>query len=169
MRKAMTIERGFTFFDEDQLLDLIRGVTIFTGMENQELLSLYRRCRIITKSSGDIVIEEGTDATDIYIILQGSAKIILNLNDEPLELLELGPGHCIGEASVVGIQKHSASAIVTLDAVLLVLSRTVLLDLYKENVGLFALLILNIARELARRLYRTDQTLLCMGKNRIKK
>jgi CRP/FNR family transcriptional regulator, cyclic AMP receptor protein len=90
--------------------------------------------------------------------------IVLSLEDEPIEIMEFGPGSCIGEASVIGIQAHSASAVVIEDATLMVLSRQVLMNLFEEDKALFSLLILNIARELARRLSHTDEVLLHYGK-----
>ena len=86
------------------------------------------------------------------------------MEDEPIELMQCGPGSCIGEASVIGIQMHSASAVIVEDAVLMVLRRQILMQLFEDNKALFSLLILNIARELARRLHHTDEVLLHYGK-----
>jgi CRP-like cAMP-binding protein len=65
---------------------------------------------------------------------------------------------------VIGIQDHSASAVVIDQSVLLVLSRQILMTLFETDKGLFSLLILNIAREIARRLHHTDEILLHYGK-----
>ncbi len=62
--------------------------------------------------------------------------------------------------AIIGIQKHCASAVIVNGAQVLVFPRHVLMDIYNNDKELFSLLILNIARELARRLYRTDQELL---------
>jgi len=57
-------------------------------------------------------------------------------------------------------QKHSASALVKEDTLLMELSRKTLMEVANYDSHLFSLLILNIARELARRLHRTDEILL---------
>jgi hypothetical protein len=41
-----------------------------------------------------------------------------------------------------------------------------LMSVYEKDKDVFSMLILNIARELARRLYKTDQVLLHYGKRR---
>jgi hypothetical protein len=45
------------------------------------------------------------------------------------------------------------------DGLLLVLSRQVLMNIYENDKNFFAILILNIARERARRLHTTDEIL----------
>ena len=56
----------------------------------------------------------------------------------------------MAETAVVGIQKHVFTAIAATDMELLVLSKNKLMELFNENKDIFSLLILNIARELAR-------------------
>ena len=148
-----------------QILPILQNVTIFSGFNETQIRDICGKCSIIDASVGDIILEEKMPATEIFILLNGKVSIVLNLKNDPLEINEFGPGHCIGEASVIGIQDHSASAVVMENATLLVLSRQVLMDLFDSDKGLFALLILNIARELARRLNRTELILYHCGKH----
>jgi len=150
--------------NKDKLQSILKRVTIFAGIDNNGLEQICSMCKVIKKSKGDILVEEDTEATEIFVLLKGRVKIILNMKDDPFELLELGAGNCVGEASVIGIQKHSASVVAIQDSEVLVLSRKVLMDIYSNNKDLFSMLILNIARELARRLYNTDHTLLHYAK-----
>lgn len=146
------------------LLPILKNVTIFSGFNDDEIGRICESCSILDTKVGEIILEENTPATEIFIILKGKVTIVLNLKDDPLELMEFGQGSCIGEASVIGIQNHSASAVVIEDSLLLVLSRQILMDIFNSDKGLFSLLILNIARELARRLHHTDEILLHYGK-----
>ncbi|MBN1759949.1 MAG: cyclic nucleotide-binding domain-containing protein [Chitinispirillaceae bacterium] len=146
------------------LLDRLGNVTIFSGFSHDDLLNVCSNCALVEARIGEIILEEGTPATEILILLKGRVAIVLNMEDEPIELMQCDPGSCIGEASVIGIQMHSASAVVVEDATLMVLRRQVLMQLFDENKALFSLLILNIARELARRLHHTDEVLLHYGK-----
>lgn len=141
-------------------MDILRHVTVFAGIEEEKLVRLCESCRQLEVKAGDTVITEGTVASEIFIILKGRLKIVLNADKNPLEILELRPGHCVGEASVIGVQSHSASVIAAEDTQLLELNRQILMDLSKSDKDFFSLIILNIARELARRLYNTDHILL---------
>ena len=148
----------------NELFAILKGVTIFSGFGEGDLEYIRENCDLLEARIGEVVLEEGTPATEILIILKGRVTIVLNLEEEPIELIEFGPGSCIGETSVIGIQKHSASAVIIEDTILMVLKRQVLMQLFNDNKALFSLLILNIARELARRLSHTDEVLLHYGK-----
>jgi len=147
-----------------QILPILKCVTVFSGFSEEQIQNICEKCKYIEAEDGDIILEEKKPATEIFIILKGKVTIILNIHENPLEIVEFGPGNCIGEASVIGIQPHSASAMAKGGATLLVLTRQILMQLYDSDKSLFSLLILNIARELARRLYRTDGILLHYGK-----
>jgi CRP-like cAMP-binding protein len=146
--------------EKTELFLVLKNVTIFAGVKEDALRTLYNDCRIIDFKKGETIIREGEPATEIFIILKGRVRISLNIPQGPMELIELGPGHCVGESSVIGVQKHSATALVLEDASLMVLTRKVLMDLAQYDKDLFSLLILNIARELARRLHHTDAVIL---------
>jgi CRP/FNR family cyclic AMP-dependent transcriptional regulator len=151
---------------KEELFSFLKNVTIFSSFSLSVLHDLFSECPRITKQKGELIVEEGTPASEIYIIISGRVSIILDIKTDPFELAEFGPGDCIGEASVIGVQNHSASAQVKQDAELFVLSRSKLMSVYEKDKDVFSMLILNIARELARRLYKTDQVLLHYGKRR---
>ncbi len=85
---------------------------------------------------------------------------MVDAKQTPLELIVFGEGHCFGETSVIGIQPHAATAISAEDTELIVLSRNALLSLFKIDLELFSILVLNIAREACRRLHKTDEILM---------
>ena len=60
----------------------------------------------------------------------------------------------------MSIHQHTISAVALEDTTLIVLSRRALYQLHQEDIHLFAMLMMNIARELARRLQFTDELLL---------
>jgi len=99
------------------------------------------------------VIHEGSAAW-------GKVKIVVDSEIGTLELAELGVGQCLGDTAVIGIQKHTASAIAVEDTELVVLSRSDLLSIYDHDKQLFGLLMMNIAREACRRLQHADEVLL---------
>jgi CRP-like cAMP-binding protein len=145
-------------------LDVLKSVTVFAGIDDAKLNALCAKCRLVSVRKGEKVITEGTISSEIYIIIKGRLKIVLNADGNNIDLLELHEGHCVGEASVIGVQSHSASVFALEDAELMELSRTTLMNMAQNDKDLFSLIILNIARELARRLYNTDHLLLKYAK-----
>jgi len=154
-----------TTIDTDVILPLLQKVTVFSGFSEEQIRNICKKCSFINAVAGDTIIEEKKPATEILILLKGKVTIVLGLHENPFELVEFGPGNCIGETSVIGIQEHSASVVAKENTTLLVLSRQVLMDIFETDKSLFSLLILNIARELARRLHRTDKIILHYGKH----
>ena len=149
----------------DELEPVLRKATIFAGLREEGLRTIVEQCEIIKAKTGEIIIHEGTPATEILVLLEGRVKITLDQKNTPLEICEFGPGSCLGEASVIGISQHSASAVVVEDTTFLVLSRKMLMAVFEADKEFFAYLILNIARELARRLRQTDGILLSYVRN----
>lgn len=141
----------------NEMAPILKKVTVFSGFDETNIRMVCDRCEVLSFEPGTIIIEECSPATEIFIILRGTVSIILGLRNEPFELMRFGSGNCLGEASVIGIQKHSASAVAVEESMLLVLSRTVLMEIFETDKTLFSLLILNIARELARRLSQSNE------------
>lgn len=146
------------------VLPILKEVTVFSGFNDDAIGRICENCTILDVKKGELIVEEKTPAKEIFILLKGRATVVLNIKGIPIELMEFEPGSCIGEASVIGIQNHSASVVITENATLLVLSRQVLMDIFENDKAIFSLLILNIAREIARRLHHTDEILLHYGK-----
>ena len=144
----------------EDVLPIINEISIFAGLSDKQLYTLFRLLKKAHYRAGTKVFEEGTQPSHIYVVQSGSVKLIVNAEQTPLELIVFKKGHCFGEASVIGIQPHAATAVCVEDTELIVLSRNALLALYKSDVELFSTLILNIAREACRRLYKTDEILL---------
>ena len=144
----------------DQILPLLAKISIFGGIQSEKLETILELSRSAEFSTGDYIFKTGEPAADIYIVLSGGVKIVIESETERYDLTEFTVGDCFGETSVIGILNHSASAIAISPVKLLLLSRTALMKLYHEEPRLFGYIILNIARETCRRLSKTDKILL---------
>lgn len=146
--------------DIEDVLSILNEISIFAGLSEKQLYTLFRFLEKTDYKKGEKVFEQGDQPSNIYIIQSGSVKLVINEKSDPLELIVFGEGQCFGETSVIGIQPHAATAISVEDTELIVLSRNTLLSLMKTDLNLFSILILNIAREACRRLHKTDEILL---------
>jgi len=144
---------------QEELKTRMSRVTIFSGLTSSRLDEIIASCSIQSYPAGCRIIEEGTPATHIFILLSGAVRVVHGAPPRAFEICSFGPGCCIGEASIVGIFDHTASVEITEPAQILILSRNTLMSIYDRDKDFFSILILNIARELARRLNRTDQML----------
>ena len=148
------------FLDIEEILPILSEISIFAGLSRKQLDTLFRLLEKAHYKAGETVFIEGSKPSHIYIVQSGSVKLVVNAKQTPLELIVFEEGHCFGETSVIGIQPHAATAISVEDTELIVLSRKALLSVFKVDLELFSILILNIAREACRRLHRTDEILM---------
>ena len=144
----------------EDILPILNKISIFAGFSDKQLYTLFRLLEKAYYKAGQNIFSEGQQPSHIYIVRSGSVKLIVNAEQTPLELVVFEEGQCFGETSVIGIQPHAATAISVKDTELIVLSRNSLLSLFKIDLELFSILILNIAREACRRLHRTDEILM---------
>ncbi|MBW7988742.1 MAG: cyclic nucleotide-binding domain-containing protein [Planctomycetes bacterium] len=148
------------FLDIEDILPILSKISIFAGLSTKQLDTLFRLLEKAHYKAGENVFNEGEKPSHIYIVQSGSVKLVVNAKQTPLELIVFEEGQCFGETSMIGIQPHAASAISVGDTELIVLSREALLSVFKIDLELFSILILNIAREACRRLHKTDEILM---------
>ena len=146
--------------DIEDVLPILNKMSILAGFSDKQLYTIFQLLERVSYKRGEIIFEQGQDPSHIYIIQTGKIKLFVSKDGTPFELIEFGQGHCFGEASVIGIQPHAATAVAVEDSELIVLSRTTLLSIYKTDLEIFSILILNIAREVCRRLHASSETLL---------
>lgn len=146
--------------DIENVLSILDKISILAGLSESQLYTLFRLMHKVTYKAKETVFEQGQQPDHIYIVKNGKVKLVVREDDTPLELIEFEEGHCFGEASVIGIQPHKGTAIAITDTELIVLSRKALMSIYDSDKELFSILILNIAREVCRRLHASDDILL---------
>jgi CRP/FNR family cyclic AMP-dependent transcriptional regulator len=146
--------------DIDSVLPILNKISIFAGLSEPQLYTLFRLLTEVTYKANENVFEQGDKPSHIYIVKKGKVKLVIWKNDTPFELIVFEEGYCFGEASVIGIQPHKGTAIALEDTELIVLSRNALLSIYDSDKDIFSILILNIAREVCRRLHSSDDILL---------
>jgi CRP-like cAMP-binding protein len=99
------------------------------------------------------IMVEGKGSDKIYFIEEGSVVVV----KEGLVLSELGKGETFGEMEVLDIMP-SAATIKSISSVrLLVVSNKAFHEIYKTDLGVFSMLIMNLARDLSRRLRKMNE------------
>jgi CRP/FNR family cyclic AMP-dependent transcriptional regulator len=153
--------------DLDEVLAILNRISLFGGLDDRQLYEVFRQLQCTQYTKGEFVFREGDAPSDIYIVQSGSVELVLDADGMALAEAEFGVGACFGETAVIGIEPHTASAVVKENAELIILPRTALFDFWDTDKALFGMLVLNIAREACRRLARADEVLLhYVGKGR---
>jgi CRP-like cAMP-binding protein len=102
---------------------------------------------------GDDIIVEGTRNDRIRFLLEGRVAVV----KRGVVLSEFGEGDAFGEMEVLDVMP-SVATIKALEHVKLVsISNKSLREIYRIDVKSFSLMIMNLARDLSRRLRRMDE------------
>lgn len=133
-------------------------VPILAGLNERALAFLAEKALVQTFEPGSYVFREGEDGHSFFLIETGSVEVIEALGT-PYEksLAVLPAGDFFGEMAILECSKRSASIRVRETAVLHELTGGDLYHLFQAQPDQYAILILNIARDLARRLRRLDR------------
>jgi CRP-like cAMP-binding protein len=153
--------------DIENLLSILNRISIFGGLDDDQLYFLFKILKQSHYKKGEYIFRQGEVPSNIYIIQKGKVRFIEEVDMTPYQIFEFGEGNCIGEASVLSRQPHVVSAVACEDTVIMVLSKEDFFKIFKKDKNLFSILILNIAREICRRLKSSDDVLLhYIDKNR---
>ena len=144
----------------DDILPILNKISIFGGLDNKQLDFLFEILKQSNYKKGEYIFRQGEVPSNIYIIQKGRVRFIEEVDMTPYQIFEFGEGNCIGEASVLSKQPHVVSAVACEDTVIIVLSKEEFFKIFKKDKNLFSILILNIAREVCRRLKSSDDVLL---------
>jgi CRP-like cAMP-binding protein len=146
--------------DPEAVMGILSRISILGGVPGGLVSRILRHLEEARIPKGAAVFRRGDEPTHIYIVKSGSFALVITDGDVEVEKTHLRAGDCFGEASLMAMHRHSATALALEDSEIMVLSRRALMNLRHGDVELFALLMMNIARELARRLTLTDGILL---------
>jgi CRP-like cAMP-binding protein len=146
--------------DIESVVPILSDIAIWGGVTEEQFDKIFKRLETGKFVEGENIFQKGDEPSHIYIVRKG--KIGLMMIEQQINLLKkaLVTGECFGVASLMAMRRHTSTAVALEDSEVMVLSREALWQLRREDIELFALLMMNIARELARRLKLTDDILL---------
>jgi CRP-like cAMP-binding protein len=136
----------------------LREIGLFGALGDDALQHLATSLKILHRGADEVIFREGDAAREFFVILQGEVEVFKVLQrGAEARLATLTPGHWFGEMSVLDVQPRSASVRALVPCTLLVVTARDLDALYRRDLKSYTLVVLNVARELARRLRVVDE------------
>ena len=136
---------------------------LFAGLAEEDLKDLPVLFRVEQFQKGERIISEGERGGSLYVIYQGGVDILKQIVSREGECLEkiatLHTGDTFGEMELIDQQPRSATVVAHANTVVLALDNIDLHKLNLRNTRVYATMLLNLAREVSRRLRATDQYL----------
>jgi CRP/FNR family cyclic AMP-dependent transcriptional regulator len=140
--------------------DFLRRCSLFGGLTDaalEQIRTLMLRQRF---PAGDVILREGSVNDRIYFIEHGRVEISKagQADGTPVtrHIVDMATGDVFGEMELIDIQPCEATVRAAEETVTLSLSNRDLYLVSKVDMKSYALLIMNLARDLSRRLRVTD-------------
>ena len=100
-------------------IDLLKRVPLFAKLGTEELAQIALICTEETASPNELIIEQNTTGTEMYIIAEGSMDVFISGLNNSRSLVVLGKGQVIGEMALIDQGYRSASVRTTNEDVVL--------------------------------------------------
>jgi CRP-like cAMP-binding protein len=136
--------------------EILKTVPLFSGLDHQELESIYAITHQKTYPKGSVIFLEGDPGDALYLILSGEVKImILGFDGREFILSFLRSGDFFGEMSLFDNRPRSATVMTTEESTFLVLHKHEFVHQIKHSSSILFKFIL----VLCGRLRETDEKL----------
>ena len=136
----------------------LQNVPIFAGLNETALNLLWERAKEIKASTGDVIVREGETGNRLFIVGEGLVKVCKNFGQpDEIELAKLAPGNFFGEMCILETLPRSATVQAVIDTTLYSLTSLAFYHLYETMPAQHSILVLNIARDVSRRLRHLDE------------
>ncbi len=138
--------------------NLLFKASIFSGLSPDQLTNVLDTVREVSYSEGEIIMNEGDEGGELFVIVEGSIQIEKKAGDNfTIKIARTEQrGMLIGESSLIDIKTRSATVRAYSPVTLLGLKREDLAVLFDEDPKVLATISLNIARLLSDRLRHSN-------------
>jgi CRP-like cAMP-binding protein len=139
--------------------ELLQAMPIFGGVSDATLAFLLSQARSTTVAEGGFFFCEGDEPTGVYILEHGRVAVCRKWNGRNIVMRYLSQGDCFGEMALMDLQPRSASIRAVVDSQAIELLPDALYRLYEHDLEQFALIQMNMGREVCRRLRVADEVM----------
>ena len=143
-----------------QRLQLLRTMPLFGGLSEAILLEVASHAPVVRVARGGTFFVQDAPADALFVLESGRVEVLRSGHGECHRLAVLSRGDCFGEMGLVDLGPRSATVRALQDCIALRVDMAMIQRFYQTDVKQFALIQMNLCREMSRRLREAD-TLLC--------
>ena len=140
-------------------LELLQRMPIFGAIRDDALLFLLAQAREVSVAAGAYFFRENDQANSMFVLETGRVVVFKSWQGRDVVLNDMQAGDCFGEMALMDLCPRSASVRAEADCVAIELTSGDLLRLFERDAEQFALVQMNMGREVCRRLRATDEVL----------
>jgi CRP/FNR family cyclic AMP-dependent transcriptional regulator len=133
-------------------IDLLKQMPVFGGLKTESLEFILSESGKADASEGDYFFREGELGGSLFVLRSGTVLIQRKWEGEIIELGRLAEGDCFGEMALIDFQPRSASAKAESNCQAIEIPSKSLRSLYKQDLEQYTMIMMNLGREISRRL-----------------
>lgn len=140
-----------------ELVPFLSGTPFFGGVREEALTRLASLLVLRRVAAGATVFQQGEQGRSMYIVQSG--ELLASRRGDSghqVRLVRFRRGDFFGDTSLIAMQPRSATVVAEKETELLELTNQDLYRLYKEDVESYVLILMNVNRELCRRITSAD-------------
>ena len=136
-------------------VELLGKVSLFAGLQPSQLKLLAFTSQRLTFEEGDILFRQNDPAYEAYVVLSGTAEVIVELNGSEMVVASLEKNAIVGEIAILSDVARTATVRAATELETLCIEKEQMLKLLKE----FPSMAIDVMRVLAERLTATTAEL----------
>ena len=151
---------------QEARIELLQRMPIFGGIRADILQFLLGSCPVVSVPTNEFFFREHDQADSMFVLEAGKAAVLKSWRGQEHFLRTLVEGDCFGEMAVMDRLPRSAAVRAVEDCTAIRISAANLYQVYAKDLKQFALIQMNMGREVSRRLRESDNRLFSakMGK-----
>ncbi len=140
-------------------IELLQRMPLFGAIRDDSLEFIVEQTRSVVAHAGSFFFRKNEPARSMFVLESGRVAVLRNWQHREFLVRTLGQGNCFGEMALMDLLPRSASVRAETDCSALELMPATLLALFERDIEQFALIQMNMGREVCRRLRETDEQL----------
>lgn len=144
---------------EEARITLLQNMPIFGGIRRETLEFLTASCPVIEVPLNGHFFSEGEHGDQLFVLETGQAAVLKSWLGKSYRIQTLHAGDCFGEMAVIDHCQRSATVCALTDCSAIRISAADLYRVYGHDLKQFALIQMNLGREVCRRLRQSNDRL----------
>jgi CRP-like cAMP-binding protein len=131
----------------------LQRYSLFGALSTEDIERVKPFLALAEYPASAAIIEEGRPNDSIYFILEGRVEVL----KKGLRLLEIGEGETFGEVELLDVMPSVATIRALAPTRVAIISNRAVREIFHADARIFAIIMMNLARDLSRRLRRMDE------------
>ena len=137
---------------QEARIELLQRMPIFGGIRTDTLEFLLASCPVVAVPVNEFFFREHDQGDSLFVLELGEAAVLKSWRGQDHLIQILKVGDCFGEMAVMDHCQRSASVRADEDCSAICISAANLYRVYRQDLAQFALIQMNMGREVCRRL-----------------